>query len=163
MKNIINTDKPTIPKGYHWMIEEHQPMGKLDWNKIKIELYLSDGQKDGKYIEGNKLRKELKGKKVLNACVLDFLLANPHLIPEEWKGKVVFFWGTIYRHSGGYLDVRYLIWLDGRWYWNFHWLGFGWHSDRPAAVLASPLSLEPKTSGSFEEITLNGIKYRRVE
>ena len=36
---------------------------------------------------------------VLNSNVLDYLLANPHYIPEEWKAPtfgMVFFWGTIY-------------------------------------------------------------------
>ncbi len=133
---VIDCDaQPFIPDG--WKVQEHQKGGKLEWNPEKIQLYLSDGQKDGKYIEGNKLRKELKGKKVLNACVLDWLLAHPEFIPEEWKSKYIFFWGTIYRISGGDLYVRCLCWLGDRWHWRYAWLDDDWYDSRPAAVLAS--------------------------
>jgi hypothetical protein len=97
----------------------------------------SEPQKKGKRIDGNKLRKELKGKPIYNANLLDYLLANYHLIPEEWKSKYVFFWGTIYRDSDGDLYVRYLCWLVGRWRWGAAWLDDGWYGARPAAVPAS--------------------------
>ena len=122
---------PHVPDG--WKVEEHIKGGELRWNPDEVELYLCDKQKDG-IIEGNKLRKLLKGKPVLNACVLDYLLANHQLIPEEWKGKVVFFWGTIYRDSDGYLCVRYLCWRGGRWNWNFGWLVSGFGDGSPAAL-----------------------------
>jgi len=86
---------------------------------------------------GNKLRKELAKKRVVNANVLDYLLANPHLIPEEWKGKAVFFWGTIYRDRGDYLCVHCLLWGGVGWRWRSRWLGRDWHGDDPAAVPAS--------------------------
>jgi hypothetical protein len=80
---------------------------------------------------------------VMNANVLDFLLANPDLIPEEWKKdehgntRYIFFWGTVYRDRGGDLYVRYLCWGGDRWGWGSRWLGSGWDGDSPAAVLAS--------------------------
>lgn len=120
-----------------WTVEEHQKGGTtFKWDVTKVELFLSDAQKSGR-IEGNQLRKELSKKLVLNACVLDYLLAHPHLIPEEWKGKAVFFWGTIYRRSGGNLYVRYLYWHDVRWHWHCFWLGLGWYDNDPAALRAS--------------------------
>ena len=107
-KCIIDADAdPFIPEG--WKVIEHKKCGQLTWGLDRIELYLSEKQK-GDYVEGEKLRKELANKPVLNANVLDYLLKNPHLIPEGWKGKAVFFWGTIYRHSYGSLCVRYLYW-----------------------------------------------------
>lgn len=68
---------------------------------------------------------------------MDFYLANPHLIPEEWKGKAVFFWGTIYRDADGHLCVRYLYWRGGGWDWGYRWLDYVWDGDGPAAVPAS--------------------------
>jgi hypothetical protein len=109
----------------------------------RLQLYLDLGQKNGKYIEGNKLRKQLAGKPVLNANVLDYLLKNPQLIPDDWKKDgsgntcYIFFWGTIYRVSGGYLFVRYLYWDVGRWQWFARWLVFDWGSGSPAALRAS--------------------------
>lgn len=73
---------------------------------------------------------------MLNANVLEYLLAHPDLIPEEWKGKAVFFWGTIYRDSDGGLYVRYLYWSGVRWSWVCNWLARDWIGHDPAAVLA---------------------------
>ena len=139
-KYVINCNAdPFVPDG--WRVEEHQTSGPrntglLEWNVSKVSLYLSKKQQGGS-IEGNKLREELKGKPVFNATVLDYLLANPDLIPEEWKGKAVFFWGTVYRYSDGFLCVRFLCWHGGRWYWGDYWLGHGWYVGNPAAVSVS--------------------------
>lgn len=142
-KHIIDLDKdPLIPHD-GWTVEEHQKGGKLAWDAEKIELYLHPKQKEG-YIEGNDLRKEVPNP--LNANVLDFLLENPKLIPEEWKGKYIFFWGTIYRDSVGSLYVRYLYFHGGHWPASHRWLDDDWYGDYPLAVLASPSPSEPQTS-----------------
>jgi hypothetical protein len=58
------------------------------------------------------------GRRFLNASVLDYLMKNQELIPEEWKDKKVFFWGTLYGRvlTKEYenMEVRYLIY-DGEW------------------------------------------------
>ena len=126
--------KPFVPEG--WKVVKHIKGGKFEWDPSKILLYLSDGQKNGQRIEGNKLRKELESKPVLNTCVLDWLLARPEFIPEEWKGEYIFFWGTIYRDAGGHLVVRYLHWDGSGWSWGYCWLDVGW-GGLPAALSAS--------------------------
>lgn len=133
VKHVIDCDaNPYIPDG--WKVENHRKHGQFEYDPEKIELYLSRGQKFGTYIEGNKLRKELESQPVLNANVLDYLLAHPELISESWKDRAIFFWGTIYCSSGGYLCVRSLCW-DGRsWDWAAHWLDFDFRSRNPAAV-----------------------------
>ncbi|MBU3964354.1 hypothetical protein KJ562_01315, partial [Patescibacteria group bacterium] len=68
-----------------------------------------------------------------NANLLDFYLAHINLIPEDWKGKAVFFWATIYRRSDGSLYVRYLFWSGGGWYWLYNWLDDDWGDHNPAA------------------------------
>ena len=135
-EHVIDCDaKPYVPNGL--IVEEHIKGGELVWDASKIELYLDDGQKGGGRIQGYELRKVLKGKRVLNANVLDHLLAHPKLIPESWKGKAVFFWGTIYRNAVGFLYVRYLYWDVDRWCSNDIWLDNDWYSVNPAALLAS--------------------------
>jgi len=132
-KHIIDCDAdPFVPD--MWSVEKHIKSGEFEWNPEKVLPYLCKKQEDGGTIEGNKLRKELKGKPVLNANVLDYLLAHPHLILEEWKSKYVFFWGTIYRHSDGGLVVRGLRWNDGGWYWDGRWLVYVFGDDYPAAL-----------------------------
>ncbi|MGH7175373.1 MAG: hypothetical protein ACREGR_03380 [Minisyncoccia bacterium] len=126
-----------------WTVDEHQKGGQWKFDPKQVEFFLSSGQKGSKTIEGNKLRKELAGKPVLNANVLDYLLKNPHLIPEEWKKdaqgntRYIFFWGTVYRDRGGSLYVRCLDWSDGSWDWSISWLDGRWDGDNPAAVRAS--------------------------
>ncbi len=123
---------PFLPSG--WKVEEHQKGGQVQFNASKVELWLANSQKDGKIIGGVKLRKELAHKPVLNANVLDYLLAHPHLIPEEWKRESIFFWGTIYRDSDGNLYVRCLYWRGGRWDWDYDWLESDWNGVHPAAL-----------------------------
>lgn len=132
-KHIIDCDAdPFCPES--WQVVEHRKGGQLEWDPTKMELYLCEQEKTGS-IQGNELRKILADKPVLNACVLDYLLANPHLIPEEWKGKAIFFWGTIYRSSDGNLYVRYLDWYGKGWGWSDFWLDTYTSEDLPATVL----------------------------
>jgi len=131
--HIIDCDaNPFLPVGWKG-IESHKKGGMLEWNPTKVKLYLSPNQQDGKTIKGHNLRKELENEPVLNANVLDYLLAHPELIPEEWKEKYVYFWGTIYRDSVGRLCVRYLCFIGGRWRWGCDWLGIDRDSNSPAA------------------------------
>ncbi len=136
VKHLVDLDaNPFVPDG--WKVEEHTIGGQFEWSPTAVALYLSTKQQNGGVIGGHDLRKEMKNQRVFNANLLDFLLANPHLIPEEWKGKYVFFWGTIYRSSDGNLCVRFLRWVGDEWFWYYSWLDSAWNADYPAAVPAS--------------------------
>jgi hypothetical protein len=138
VRHIINCDAdPFIPSGSKVVEHRKGGQGQLEWNMKKVSLYLSELQKDGKYIEGNKLREELKAMPVLNANVLDYLLAHPRIIPEEWKDESVNFWGTIYLSPDGHLSVRCLRWFGGQWHWDWNWLIHSFGSGGPAVVRAS--------------------------
>lgn len=132
--HVIDCDTaPFVPLG--WLVEEHQKGGQLSWDasKVKLLVKLNEGES---YVGGHELRKRLKDEPVLNANVLDYLLARPELVPEEWKSRLVFFWGTIYRDSDDYLFVRYLFWNGERWHWDYYCLNDGWRAFNPAAVRA---------------------------
>lgn len=143
VRHVIDlNDNPFVPDG--WKVEEHKKCGQFEWDLQKVKFHLSPNQMDGKVIGGNNLRKELAQTPVFNANLLDYLLKNPRLIPDEWKTdekgntRYIFFWGTIYRRPDRVLCVRYLFWNGGQWDWNSRWLGFGWGGFSPAASLASP-------------------------
>ena len=114
LSSIIDCDAdPYCPKtkthsGKRWRVVEHRKGGQLEWSSDKIELYLMGGPKKG-VINGHKLLKNLEDKPVLNANVLDYLMVpeKQHLFPEDWKGRSVYFWGTIYREPFGTLAVRF--------------------------------------------------------
>lgn len=141
IKHVIDLDAdPHLPND--WKVEEHKKGGQFEWDPAKVKFHLSKNQTDGKSIEGNKLRKELAEEPVFNANLLDYLLKNPLLIPDEWKKdeqgntRYIFFWGTIYRNSVGRLCVRYLFWGGDEWVWDYDWLGDDWGARNPAASLA---------------------------
>lgn len=120
---------PFVPKG--WTVLENRQCGTI--KPDDIDLYVFEEQKEGS-VSGNELQKKLADLPVLNAVMLDWYLAHPERIPETWKGKLVFFWGTIYRGASGRLCVRYLRWYGRRWDWDYDWLGSSFYSDYPAAV-----------------------------
>ncbi|MBI4458378.1 hypothetical protein HY633_05435 [Candidatus Uhrbacteria bacterium] len=117
---------------------EHRKGGKLILTPGKIALFLAEGQKNGGWLKGHKLREELVNQPVLNANALDYMLAHQETFLEEWKGKMVFFWGTIYRGGVGGLYVRCAYWHGDRWVSGCDWLGNDFSGGTPAAVLASP-------------------------
>ena len=139
------TDLTLDPVACHrWLIEEHQKavggINVIVWDPARVELYVDDTQKNGN-VDGFMLRKSLRGKPVLNANVLDFLLRNPQLIPEDWKKKDergkprrIFFFGTIYCRPNDDLYVRYLCWDDEKWGWGVQWLGVSRQDTDPAAL-----------------------------
>lgn len=111
---------------------------------LDFVLHLEPEQEKS-YLNGEVLAERMK-EKGLSASVLDYLLENPEKIPKEWKGKWIYFWGTIFRNANGVLYVRYLYFDDGAWQTNYFWLGFGWLVHSPSTVSASSVKSDPKFS-----------------
>jgi hypothetical protein len=129
----------------NWYVERHEPSGSLLWYKGAATLYRPRYADNYPEYTGNILLRELSERRVsvLNANVLDYLLENPHLIPEEWKsdssGNVMWiaFWGTMYRDPKGRRWVRFLYWKDDReWAWDFFDTASCIHRQLPSAVRA---------------------------
>lgn len=94
---------------WHWYHET------VRWNPQRIGLFVSDAQRSGRRVTGNDLRALLDREHILlNACVLDWLLAHRHLIPNEWRdvGFIIFL-GTAYAGN----KIRCLHWnaVHGSW------------------------------------------------
>ena len=143
-QNIIDCDaRPLDPWGLTFPVAPESDQlpgrvrGQFVFDPTKIKLHLSSNQQGGQYVKGDTLKVELANEPVLPANVLDFCLANPHLIPKVWKGKAVFFWGTIYRDSRGFLFVRYLYFRGGGWCSGYCRLDDDWSGVNPAALRAS--------------------------
>ena len=135
-KNIVDLNAaPFEPNGL--TLVSHAGSGLFDCGQDKVTLWLSPDQQDGKTIVGSELLKQWQQQRVMNANVLDYWLANPHLIPKECEGKSTFFPGTIYCLSGGSLCVRCLYRNGSQWYWNASWLVLHWDDQNPALVRAS--------------------------
>jgi hypothetical protein len=110
----INCDIwPRIPEGMS-AIEIHWKAGVISWNPGAFRLVYPRSESD-RDLTGKTIRKELHVDRPANACVLDFLLANPDLIPDEWFhphgefGRLwVAFYGTIFRDTNDKQWVPYL-------------------------------------------------------
>jgi hypothetical protein len=129
---------PFVPQGRE--VRRHRKNGVLSWNQLwnpdKIQLFISPEQAVGG-IKGRDLFADyLQLKHLLNANVLDFLLAHAGLIPVSWKGNCVFFWGTLYNDfSQGQVYVRYLECGRTAIGQGESWIGNTWLGSHPAAVL----------------------------
>jgi len=129
--HIINLSSyPYVPENFS--LEEHVGEGLFEFSPNNVSLYLSGKQNGG--IKGDELREVLVGEPVLNANVLDYLLAHQELIPESWKGKELYFWGTIYCHHNEGLCVRCLYWDDSKWSSIFGWLDVKFYPKSPAVL-----------------------------
>lgn len=118
-QHLIDLDaKPFVPD--RWKLAEHKKGGKIVWSREKVKLYLSPEQEEEGtgLIGGMKLHKKLKKKCVMNANLLAFFYKNQKLIPKEWKGMHIFFWGTIYYNQHDNLCVRYLYFHEGAERWD---------------------------------------------
>lgn len=119
----LNTDfhkSPNIPSG--WSILESDQIfsrlrGKWSLNSHDQYLHLTSCQRrsQSRSAKGTVIRAELEGEIVVPANQLDFYLRNPDLIPEDWRGKEIVFWGSIFRDENNELCVRYLVWEGLTW------------------------------------------------
>ena len=139
---LINTDvTPRVPSGYKLL--HHTTHGNINIDPSQIRLYLSQRQVDSSGVMGRELRDELKGLPLVNATVLDFLLANQSAIPERWYEEMltVCFWGTILEHPVAGLSIRVMVPVssaEGQWLSGCgHIERSRWHQDQPAALFSS--------------------------
>ena len=137
--SVINCD--ATPRSLEGLeVDAHQHGGEYAFDASHVELHLNDGQRHDRCIRGDKLHKRLSERLVLNANVLDHLLDNPNLIPDEWRlderGCIrnIVFWGTIYRDRSDDRYVRYLYWRENGWDSGAAWLGFDFDRSYPAAL-----------------------------
>jgi hypothetical protein len=129
------------PRRYNdWEIKEHKKGGQFKWDSAKVDLFLHDKQLVGG-ITGKKLRKKIAHIETFNVNLLDYLLANPSLIPDNWKvdenGETcyIFFWGTVYyRPSDQGLYVRCLYFNVGKWREDYRSIDYPWSANRFAII-----------------------------
>lgn len=132
--------EPSVPAGWRVLPDNKQLKnrirGKLEFDLAKVKLHLDSSQEKG-LPEGNELRKKLEGVPVYGAQLGDFYMTFPYLIPDEWKGKAVLFWGTIYLDHGDRPCVRFLAWFGGRWHWRHRCLCDDFGNSSPAVISSS--------------------------
>ena len=101
-----------------WSVLEHKQSDWTGFNPKQVNLYQSPRQQNGG-LSGLDLQKELARALILNGNVLDYLLSQPRIIPEEWECKKIFFAGTVYQNCHGDYFIRYLIGCRHNWFWGY--------------------------------------------
>ena len=136
---IIRVDRSIRPSYPDWvekvMHPELEDVGPTEYDITKTEQWLHDGQKDGKWIDGNKIYAHLKETDDLKN---HYTLRDLEEIQKKgivffrnyFAGKAVFGWGSVVRDRNGLLSapclcgdgVRVvLLWryLDCYWFSNY--------------------------------------------
>jgi hypothetical protein len=132
---------PFVPDGWEVRLGDQIASafrGRLAWDPDRVRLHLADGQqRSSGFIEGLNLFVALTGQPVLTARVLDWQLEDSaNRIPEPWKGKRIFYWGTVYRNLRHTPCVRCLRLHVRTWTWSYYDVhNEAWGTDDPAAVL----------------------------
>lgn len=143
---IIRVDRSTRPSYPDWvktvMHPELENTGPAEYDITKTEMWLHDGQKDGKWIEGNKIYAHLKDTGDLkNHCGLRDLeeIQKKGIVffRKHFKGKAVFAWQGVVRYRDGDLYVPYLCENGDKVVLSWYWLGHDWFSNYPGLRHAS--------------------------
>ena len=150
--SIIRVNRSIRPSYPDWMKEvihpELEAVGPSEYDGAKLEQWLHDGQKDGKWIEGNKIYAHLKKTDTLKTCLglrdLEEIqkkgIAN---FRKHFAGKAVFGWASVVRNRLGSLRVPYLFERGGKVVLYWHWLDDSWGRSHPALCHASDLAKSP--------------------
>ena len=108
-----------IAKG--WTIESDRENLPADWNPKSVKI-ISPLKKGGSVITGEESIKRLSKEPLLGARGFWHYWNNQADIPEEWKGKYVFFDALVLRNPSGNRYSLSLYWDYGRWHWRDYWL-----------------------------------------
>lgn len=145
-RHVIDCDAPVfLPHGWEdpGVFDQlpNRVKGQIVFNPKKIALFWAKGQRTS-LVNGYDIKKQLADRPVLDANVLDYLLAHQEVIPEESKDDNTYFWGTIYRRFDPFFRswfplVRYLCWKDSLWRWGATELHDDFPPNSPAILLDS--------------------------
>ena len=115
--------------------------GPAEYSLGSLELWLHDGQKDGKWTKGEKIYEHFESSNMLPTCLgLADLLAIQELGVEAFRqrfgDRAVFGWRAVVRDRVGYLDVPCLVQDDDKVLLYWCWLVYDWVGDNPALRFA---------------------------
>lgn len=110
-QKIDCSTNPNLPDKL-WSVALNPPMDNIaDFSKLSYKLI--------KLTEGSKITNlEKTAQTGLNSCVLDYLIKNPEVIPQDWKGKNILFTRTVFKDGGGSSLYKTLTFQDGTWQWG---------------------------------------------
>lgn len=143
---IICVDRSVRPSYPDWvktvMHPDLEPTGPAEYDITTVKQWLHDGQKDGKWIEGNKIHTHLKETDTLKTCLglrdlEEIQKKGIVFFRKHFQSKAVFAWKSVVLSRVGDLLVPCLCegGVEVVMFWS--WLGNDWNDDDPALRFAS--------------------------
>ncbi len=145
---LIRVDRFVRPVYPDWvktvMHPELEATGPVEYDLGTIDPWLHDGQKNGCYMEGNKLYEYLKEKKMLEGCLSlrdgeEIQKKGLAVFRKFFRGKAICLWKSVVLFRNGNLYVPFLYEDGVKVVLFWRWLDRDWYDDDPAARFASPL------------------------
>lgn len=136
-QSVDTNSRPSRGVMFHSSFIRQNKDGVVILNGQNLDLHLEEAQREGS-IMGKDLLEKVEGRPVLNNVVLDFLVQNPLLIPDEWKKfDQILFCGTILAYVLNANDpiIPCLRWIGGEWVADYCWLNIQFDANSPVAVL----------------------------
>jgi hypothetical protein len=118
--------------------KEQPKNGINEFDINKMQLYISKEQINTGNIAGFAFKKELESKKVPTTAVLNYFLRHPQLIPNDWRGKQIYFWGSAYEIAGiPEEQIPYIFWdvKKNKWLCSVNSIDFICEDDEVALIL----------------------------
>ncbi len=146
LNTIIRVDRKVKPVYPEWKKDvlhpELEASGPPEYDLSTVGLFLHDGQKNGKWIEGNKLYAYLKKEDMLKTCLTlrdgeEIQKNGIEAFLKFFKDKALFLWGSVVRGRDGRLHVPYLNDGGDKVVLGWYWLDDGWDDYSPAGRFAS--------------------------
>ena len=143
---IIRVDYSISASYPSWMKERMHPelqrTGTAEYDINKVEQWLHDDQKDGKWMKGDKIYAHLKKTDTLKTCLglrdlEEIQKKGITFFRKYFKGKVVFGWRDIVRNRNGSLNVPYLYENGDKVILDWDWADNDWYDYYPTLRLAS--------------------------
>lgn len=146
LDTIIRVDRSIRPVYPDWarvvMHPELEVVGPAEYDLTKVELWLHDDQKNGKWMGGVHIYEYLKETDGLKNCLglhdaVEIQKKGIALFRKLFGHKVVFCWKSVVRDRDGSLNVPYVGGRGGNVMVDWGWLGSDWDGNHPAARFAS--------------------------
>jgi hypothetical protein len=131
-------------------VASHTSLGRLEWGGYNVEL-IQDSAQSAASIRGDVLQRMLKHRRLLNATVLDYLVAYQEMIPEGWEcdaegnPRFITFFGTLFASADS--DTLWVKYMNKdpdskRWEWGIVSLSEAWHGRHTYAAVLKQLARE---------------------
>ena len=146
LDSIIRVDRKVRPVYPDWMKRVMYPkleaVGPAEYDLVKVELWLHDGQKNLGLVKGLDIYEHLKNNRMLNSCLglrdgEEIKKKGVAVFRKFFGGQAIFLWASVMLSRCGYLYVPYLIGSGGAVLLRWDWLEDDWRRYSPAARFAS--------------------------